>query len=159
MLLCSGLEKYSRSVKIEKNMKKMYIVMLISIIGITGLFTFTPSASAASGCSDISTGSEFQRTFKVCGKDSGSDVVGTITLSGYQSISKTYWKMDLQRSVNGSYTTIGTRTGYIDFGSPSSRTFTGVAEKNAKTRIKVTFYTSSSYSTVSGTVYSGYWYR
>ncbi|MGG0284364.1 hypothetical protein ABEY41_04375 [Peribacillus butanolivorans] len=143
----------------KKIIKKMYIVMLISVIGITGLFTFTPSASAASGCSDTSSGSEYQRTFVVCGKDSGDNVIGSIGPSGFMTYGKNYWKMDLQRYVNGSYQTIGTRTGYIDFFSPSSRTFTDVSKKNAKTRIKVTFYTTSSYSTINGTVYSGYWYR
>ncbi|MFJ7366037.1 hypothetical protein ACIQWQ_18265 [Peribacillus frigoritolerans] len=143
----------------KKIMKKMYIVMIISALGITGLFTFTPSASAASGCSDTSTGSDYQKIFSVCGTDSGDNVIGSIKPSGKGTYGKNYWKMDLQRYENGSYKTIGTRTGYIDWGSPSSRTFTNVLKKNAKTRIKVTFYTSSSYSTVNGTVYSGYWYR
>ncbi|PJN91557.1 hypothetical protein [Bacillus sp. mrc49] len=145
----------------KKFIKKMYIVMLISVIGITGLFTFTSSASAASGCNDTSSGTELNRTFKVCGKDSGDNVIGEIYGSGFQTYGKTYWKMDLQRNVNGSYQTIGTRNGYIDWGSNSSRTFTNVLKKNAKTRIKVTYYFNSSHSDPipNGTVYSGYWYR
>ncbi|WP_350300609.1 hypothetical protein [Peribacillus frigoritolerans] len=143
----------------KKVIKKMYIVMLISVIGITGLFTFTPSASAASGCNDTSSGSGYNKTFKVCGTDSGDNVIGSIKGSGNMTYGKNYWKMDLQRNVNGSYQTIGTRTGYIDWFSPSSRTFTNVSKKNAKTRIKVTFYDDSSYSYANGTVYSGYWYR
>ncbi|MFD2133755.1 hypothetical protein ACFSKI_21300 [Pseudogracilibacillus auburnensis] len=53
------------------------------------------------------------------------------------------WTMYLQRRVNGTWTTIGTRTGYVSSSSPSHRTFTNV-RKQGPMRV-MTMINSSAY--------------
>ncbi|GGN61025.1 hypothetical protein [Oceanobacillus indicireducens] len=47
------------------------------------------------------------------------------------------WRIDLQRYENGRWTTIDTRYGYVSPDSPSHRSFTNIAHKNARTRAKI----------------------
>lgn len=49
------------------------------------------------------------------------------------------WTMYLQRYENGRWNTIGTRTGYLSYSSPSDRTFSNIAVKGAPMRVKVTY--------------------
>lgn len=47
------------------------------------------------------------------------------------------WRMNLQRYTNGKWTTIDTRYGYVSPDSPSHRSFTNIAHKNARTRAQI----------------------
>lgn len=46
------------------------------------------------------------------------------------------WTMTLQRYTNGTWRDVGSRTGYVNVGSPSNRTFTDVST-GGKLRIKL----------------------
>ena len=88
-----------------------------------------------------------------CVSDDASNV--TVKVRQTDSPSTTFnWKMELQRYTSGSWTTIGTRTGYVSSSSPSDRTFTNVLRNGSSMRVKTTFY---GYSTK--VVYSSTWTR
>lgn len=69
--------------------------------------------------------------------------IGLVGSSAYYN-----WKMDLQRNSNssgtGTWSTIGSRTGFVSAGegedSPSLRVFTNIRESNSAMRINVRFY-------------------
>lgn len=68
-----------------------------------------------------------------------SSAPGTIGIDFYLEGSLIWynWKMSLQRYTNGRWSTIGTRYGYVSPDSPSHRSFTNVAAKNAQLRVKI----------------------
>lgn len=91
--------------------------------------------------------------FRLCVNQSGSNAMVDLTTVTYASYNtncsnlsrvdsfKVYWDMYLQRyhSYSNAWQTIGTRTGYVSFDSPSNRTFTNILKKNAQLRVYVRF--------------------
>lgn len=65
------------------------------------------------------------------------------------------WVMELQRYVNGSWgPTIDTRSGYVRDNSPSHRTFSNIANRDAALRVKLKIYWGPEYK---GSMDSTYW--
>ncbi|MBK5497389.1 hypothetical protein [Peribacillus sp. TH14] len=122
----------------------------IAIIGF-GLMP-VQKAEAATAC-DTTSGS-----YAICGSDDGSNVNASITITSH-TYSISYWTMYLQRYENSKWNTIGTRTGYIEWGDNSYRTFTDVSKKNAKTRIYVKFYSDAAHTKSEGAHATQSWIR
>lgn len=118
------------------------MTFMVAVVALTGMFTVGDNkASAAS-------------TIKQVTMYNFTDVVGSISTSEdsyYVNVSLTNaphpyglrqkwdWTMSLQRYTNGAWTTIGTKTGYVTSSSPSHRSFSNIAVKGAKMRVKVTY--------------------
>lgn len=85
----------------------------------------------------------------LCISNSGSNVDVNLTLrNGVYPVGicdhtvgycRMRWTMYLQRNNGGTWTTIGTRTGYVARNSPSPRTFTNVARPGRQIRAYVRF--------------------
>lgn len=80
-------------------------------------------------------------SFNVTPKGSTVDVSvkqGDMT-NGYAANGARFdWTMKLQRYVDGAWKTIGTREGYVVYGSDSHRTFTNIAKTGKKLRVRLT---------------------
>jgi len=120
----------------RKLMKVFSVIATIAIIG----FGLMPVQKAEAAACDTTSGS-----YAICGSNAGSNVNASIRITEHTYF-KEYWTMYLQRYENGKWNTIGTRTGYIEWSSPSDRTFTNVLKKNAKTRIYVKFYADAAHT-------------
>ncbi|MGG0250439.1 hypothetical protein ABEY24_19125 [Peribacillus frigoritolerans] len=137
----------------KRKLMKVFSVIIATSIAIIG-FGLMPvqKAEAATAC-DTTSGS-----FSICGSNAGSNVNASITITD-PTYGRDYWTMYLQRYENGKWNTIGTRTGYIEWGSNSYRTFTNVAYKNAKTRINVKFYGDAAHTQFEFAVPTTSWIR
>lgn len=133
----------------KKRIKFIPIIIAVCVAIIGSGIVPTQKAEAASNC--YWDGVDF-----ICGENSGSNVVATLETT---NPSTRYWKMHLQRYENGSWNTIGTRTGYVNSSSPSYRTFTNVSIKNAKMKVYVQYYRDSAMTDYIFAKQSEYWYR
>lgn len=122
--------------------KKFISVMLVAVLAI-GVVMAVPGKEA-SAANDY--------TIKQVTLYNFTDTIGSIATNEdyyyvYVSLRADYtwlrqkwdWTMYLQRYENGRWNTIGTRTGYLSYSSPSDRTFSNIAVKGAPMRVKVTY--------------------
>lgn len=83
----------------------------------------------------------FLHHFTLCVRESGSSDVKVSFVEDTRMPGGIYWRwrwdMYLERYVNGSWTRIGSRSGWVNPESPSHRTFTNVARRNARMRVVV----------------------
>lgn len=85
---------------------------------------------AAPGCSTHSVNA---RSLRFCVNDVGSSNID-VRLST-TSATNQVWTMHLERLVNGSWTVIGTRDGFVRNNSASHRQFTNVGRPGAQMRV------------------------
>lgn len=82
----------------------------------------------------------------VCTHKSGSNLTCSMNFvdpypTGGAPLYRTRWTMKLQRFSGGEeWATIGTRTGYVDPESPSTRTFTGIKSTSRRVRVFIQFH-------------------
>ncbi|MCO0600447.1 hypothetical protein NGI46_24180 [Peribacillus butanolivorans] len=146
-----------------KRFKKLVVGMLIGFVafGVFDLSQPTPKAAAYSGCksSELPNVTLGATDLDICVSESGSNVNVSMKIFNNSTTSYPYyeWTMYLQRYTNGAWSNVGSRTGYISGDSSSNRTFTNVADKNTKMRVKAVFSYEGGGSV--GTRYSNTWTR
>lgn len=147
----------------KKQIKKLVIVALAIVFATTGLF-FTSAKEAfayttGTVCNNTSSGTGFNQAYKVCASQDSSNVYASIVATS-QTSKTNYWIMDLQRrNSDGSWSTVGSRSGYVTSSSPSYRTFTNVSIKGATMKIYVKWYQDPYYKEYGGATQSGFFTR
>ncbi|WLR41730.1 cell wall-binding repeat-containing protein [Bacillus carboniphilus] len=137
-------------------LKKLFLLSILVVLGLAIVPTEKAEAEESGSCADGSSWGFSNYDFCLKSYSSGDDVFASITTTS--SIER-HWEMSLQRKVNGSWTTISTRTGYVSKSSPSNETFTNVERSNSPLKIYVKFYNDSSFSDYYGAAQSPYLYH
>ncbi|MCY8986330.1 hypothetical protein [Bacillus atrophaeus] len=145
-------------------MKKLMMVMFVSVLAVTGAFCFggTDKAKATNaGCkSFIFPSGVGNATSYVCASDNNYSVNGTVQMGRvgtWETVA--YTKLYLQRKVDGKWKTIDTAKGKASTSSKLNRTFSNIAKKKASMRIKAVMYSNSNYTGKLKTAYSNTWKR
>lgn len=148
-------------------MKKLLLTTLIAGLAIVGFAGATSAASTSKQFSSCTDAYGCMPAYLSTSEDSYS-VYATVELTngGIASASNTGWyKFELQRlGTNYIWSTLSTKYAYaeVDFGvnKRANVSFSNISNvKNADTRVKVSEYSTSSYTGLRQVVYSYYWNR
>lgn len=92
----------------------------------------------ANQCRNVKMTKPFDVEVRICTDENNSDVSVSMNVIPPSSFLSD-WTMSLQR-YDGGWKTVGTRTGYLEYASPSNRTFTNVGITNKPMRVSVRFH-------------------
>lgn len=115
---------------------KFLSVLMIAVVLLVGSFAVNQNSASAYSGTTYFTVEGYNHSLKV--SDDSSNVY--VTLKQTEASNLYNWKMELQRAnSNDAWVTIGTRYGYVDYYSSSSRTFTSVRKDGSPMLVRVTF--------------------